>query len=498
MKPFYSAACGAALLVWSGPVQADVTAAELWAQWQENYATSGQTVTAEVEETSDGLVLRNFTAVLNQGDGETVTTISEIALIETGDGGVRVEPANPISLTTEITDGGAPLGRLEFLISFTGLNAVASGELDALSYAVSAQEVRMVDGETISFGDETPDLNVDVAILDMAMAYGLTGDTPESRMFDLDATMSGITMALDGTAPDASDGTFRLRGAAGDVDMSYAGDFSGLRAMQASATGADVPEDFFLESALSYSRFGYDIEASDPVTRFSVSMSNDGGQIDTSFSDERLTYGLMGRGLEFDLRSSDIPVPVSVGAESSRFELTMPTAPSDTPSDLGLTVDFNGVTMGENVWGLFDPSAALPRDPAVIRLVATGTAQLFTSLIGFDPMQLSGPPGELRSLDLQDLEISAVGASLTGSGAVTFTPGRMIPEPVGSVDLALSGLNALLERLGQAGLVPPEQAGMARGMAGMIARPGAAADTLETTIEFLEGGSITANGFPLR
>ncbi|MEL7216222.1 MAG: DUF2125 domain-containing protein, partial [Pseudomonadota bacterium] len=270
-----------------------------------------------------------------------------------------------------------------------------------------------------------------------------------------------------------------------------------FRAMQIT-DGGSPPETFFMNSVLSYSRFGYDIEGTDPSTRFSIAMANDGGQISTEISNERLSYALMGSGLDFDLSSSDIPVPVAVNAESTRMGISIPTAPSDAPADMALNLDFNGVTMSEEIWGLFDPGAALPRDPAVIRLVATGTAQLFTSLIGFDPMQLSGPPGELRSVDLEDLEISAAGASLTGTGSVTFTPGRMIPEPVGSVELALQGLNGLLDRLTQAGLLPPEQAGMARGMAGMFARPGAAADTLESTIEFSEGGSITANGFPLR
>ncbi|MEL6952593.1 MAG: DUF2125 domain-containing protein [Pseudomonadota bacterium] len=497
MKFVYLSACSAALLAGASPALADVSAAELWAQWQENYATTGQTLTADVEETSDGLILRNFTAVLGQATGDTTTQLSEIALVETGDGGVRIEPANPVRLTSVITDGDDELGTMEFLITFTDLNAVASGEIGNIAYDVSAAEIRMVDGEAVSFGDEAPDLNLDIRLLDTAMTYTLEGSTAEDSVFNIAASISGLTAALDGTAPDTEDGSFRMRAAAGDLDLTYDGTLNAFRAMQI-ADGGSAPETFFMNSVLSYSRFGYDIEGTDPITRFSIAMANNGGRISTEISNERLTYALMGSGLDFDLSSSDIPVPVSVNAESTRMGISIPTAPSDAPADMALNLDFNGVTMSEDIWGLFDPGAALPRDPAVLRLVATGTAQLFTSLIGFDPMQLSGPPGELRSVDLEDLEISAAGASLTGTGSVTFTPGRMIPEPVGSVELALQGLNGLLDRLTQAGLLPPEQAGMARGMAGMFARPGAAADTLESTIEFSEGGSITANGFPLR
>jgi hypothetical protein len=49
-----------------------------------------------------------------------------------------------------------------------------------------------------------------------------------------------------------------------------------------------------------------------------------------------------------------------------------------------------------------------------------------------------------------------------------------------------------------AGVINAEQAGMARGVAGMFTRPGAMPDTIETTIEFQQGGGITANGVPLQ
>jgi hypothetical protein len=39
---------------------------------------------------------------------------------------------------------------------------------------------------------------------------------------------------------------------------------------------------------------------------------------------------------------------------------------------------------------------------------------------------------------------------------------------------------------------------MARGMLGMFAIPGAGPDSYTSTIEFLPGGAITANGVPLQ
>jgi hypothetical protein len=52
--------------------------------------------------------------------------------------------------------------------------------------------------------------------------------------------------------------------------------------------------------------------------------------------------------------------------------------------------------------------------------------------------------------------------------------------------------------LQNSGLVPIEQLAMARGLMGAFTRPGAEPDTVESTIQFTEGGGISANGVPLQ
>ena len=62
------------------------------------------------------------------------------------------------------------------------------------------------------------------------------------------------------------------------------------------------------------------------------------------------------------------------------------------------------------------------------------------------------------------------------------------------MNLALSGGNTLLDTLVGMGLLPEEQAMGARLMSGLFARPGDGPDTLVSTIEMKEDGSILANG----
>jgi len=62
----------------------------------------------------------------------------------------------------------------------------------------------------------------------------------------------------------------------------------------------------------------------------------------------------------------------------------------------------------------------------------------------------------------------------------------------------LSGGNGLLDKLVGMGLVQEEQAMGARMMIGLFARPGGGEDTLQSTIELKEDGSVLANGQRIR
>ncbi len=62
------------------------------------------------------------------------------------------------------------------------------------------------------------------------------------------------------------------------------------------------------------------------------------------------------------------------------------------------------------------------------------------------------PPGEIHALDVTDLQVKAVGASVTGSGALTFDNSDLTTffrrsRSDGKLDLKVVGANALLDKL---------------------------------------------------
>ena len=115
---------------------------------------------------------------------------------------------------------------------------------------------------------------------------------------------------------------------------------------------------------------------------------------------------------------------------------------------------------------------------------------------------MSDIPGEINSAVLSDLTIRAAGAEITGNGAFTFDNSDLqtfdgLPRPEGEVNFAINGVNGLVDRLIQMGLIPEEQAMMPRMMLGMFATP-VGDDMLTSTIEINSEGHVLANGQRLR
>ena len=111
---------------------------------------------------------------------------------------------------------------------------------------------------------------------------------------------------------------------------------------------------------------------------------------------------------------------------------------------------------------------------------------------------MTGAPGQVISATLNELRLNIAGAELTGDGDFTFNNDFAIPVPSGVVNMMLVGGNGLLDTLVGMGLIPEDQAMGARMMMGLFARPGDGDDTLVSTIEVKEDGSVLANGQRIR
>lgn len=479
------------------PAMADTSAAELWTEWQEQSELTGQSLSADVTETANGLILSNFATLLEEEGFTSRGAIDQIELIENADGTLTVTYSDVYSMTfTFEVDPEDPPGNIEVLLRHENLNMTVSGDAGARVYSYTADTITLSDGRIWGGDGEPPTLDIDMVMTDIDTTYTVTGTELESMRFASEGSVGGLELVLEAIPPAPTDGRLKLGLIIGPMQAISEGTLLSLASMN-QFEGA-LPEGFELEGTTTYGPLGFEMALEEPTEGFAVAYSNDGGTIGASISPESISYDIMASGAQALITGEEIPVPVEISVGSSEIALTIPVAAGDTAQDMGLRLGLQDVIVGEQLLAMVDPARAFPRDPASILLDATGQVQLFMDLMSIDPEALTGPPGELRAITVNELRVAVGGAELTGTADFTFAPNQLVPMPVGEANLQLAGGNSLMDALVSGGIVPAAQSGMIMGMANVFARPGAAPDTLETTVEFGANGSITANGVPLQ
>jgi hypothetical protein len=111
-------------------------------------------------------------------------------------------------------------------------------------------------------------------------------------------------------------------------------------------------------------------------------------------------------------------------------------------------------------------------------------------------------PVLLHSADLTQLLLKFVGAEAAATGALTFDNTDLatwegFPTPTGKINANMKGVNELLDRLVQIGLLPEDQLMTARMMLAMFAKPGAGPGELVSEVEFKDKG-LLINGQKIR
>lgn len=533
MKSLSLSLSTAALLA-ATPAMADINADQLWAIWQEQAAEFGYTLTAQAAPNGSGLTLTNVTNTVMIEEVSISGSIPQITLTNQADGSVIISAADTMTYSiTGFDDADAP-DAVNIQLSLQGFGGFASGSPDMLTLNTGFERVSVVNVDFVG-GDpsEMPEVihNISLdgygasatydlsnpAMLDFTASGTLAGLTFDVEMFepasgaepDLAPTPQPNLPAPGKVVPPAPPQPTPMpapTGGRGDGHLSLS---IALAGMDSTSTGTmprgidwmtidTFPAGFSVSGDATYSSASAGLMFVDTYENVDFSASNTGGSIGFGVSQEHIRYALAATGVTLNLATNEMPFPVAASADSTALSIDMPLAQSATPSPFSASIAYQGVAVEESLWAMVDPGQAIPRTPATVIVDLSGTVQLFVDLMMIDPESLMAPPGELRDLTLNNLQVSFGGAELTGSGDVDFAPGQMVPMPVGSVDLSLTGANSLIQSLSQGGLLPAPQAGMAQGMLGMFAIPGAGPDSYTSTIEFLPGGGITANGVPLQ
>jgi hypothetical protein len=416
------------------------------------------------------------------------------------DGTVRV--AMPPAYTIAIT-GNADSYAIAVGIDQTGANVLVSGTGDNLTTTYSAPKVVVSLREFLVEG--TPlDLNAELALTNLAASYSTVG----TDAFDIASrsTTDELVINVSGKPPEPGSGPFAVNARFAALETEGSGLLAGAMFSFSDMSDA-LAAGLRVDTVMRHGPASYELDIDSPEWggRVVGRGGSDSGNLSVRLDARGFSYGGGNTGLTLAVEAAAMPLPdLSASLSETAFSLAMPLQQSDTPQDFGLLLRLRELAVSNTLWNLADPGSVLPRDPATLVIDIAGKANLLADILNpdFATPPTGGAPGELHALDIRSVEVTAVGASLTGAGAFTFDNTDLltfdgIPRPQGGLDLRLAGGNGLIGRLSQMGLLPQEQVLAAQTILGLFARPTGEPDVVTSRIEVDASGTLVANGLPL-
>ncbi|WP_052245310.1 hypothetical protein [Halocynthiibacter namhaensis] len=491
---------------------ADISASEVWQAWQEDAARMGMTLSANTQETNAGVDLSalEFTVTIPQfgemeAPAEIRLNIGEVSLNE-NDGAVSVIwPDSQQGVVSVVygKDGGA----LSFEGTTSGRASVISGSVDEMIYDISLDDMswKVSDWSVTGNDISTQDLAKFVFELSV-LAEGLTAKTTVNRMDGWHAVSTGTT-AKSSYDFLVDSGTDEGRQATTQTQTGGAYEFSLTLPDKIDFT---TPEGTVaaLQAGLALSMQGTVDDVQQQQTQVTPM-----GEVNSNIVASDLEYaitanqdlvkltGVYGE-TQLDLSGGPIP-PVTINASGAGVELTSPLVADG--SRARYMISLNDFTLNDEIWGIFDPTAVLARDPAQLTLDLSADPVWKIDILDLAAWDAVGPdnlPLAPTDIRLDAFELTAAGASITGTGEMKVNYDDVAsggdPVPAGHIKLAASGVNGLMDNLVKMGFLPEQQAMGARMMMGLIAVPGEGEDTLKSRIEMTEEGHILANGMRLK
>lgn len=493
--------CLGALAITAGTsaALADVTADQIWEDWRAFSSRKGQTVTTGAETRSgDRLTITDATFTTSQTDVTVTSKFGEITLRDRNDGRVEITVSPDFTVSIDSAQSASAPVSMDLLVRQTNLKALVSGD-PAQPYYDYAADSLVVTLQRFQAADTDTKVTGTATFQNLKGTYA-TGGTNDERQ---QSTMKAKTLDIDFGAKSLLKSTsLALKGLIENIGASSDSvRMKDLVDQSKSATG--LPDGFSLDVDYHVGSGNYTIAIDNPEATATTTIKSADNALRLRFDTNTLSYAASTGPTSMMFSSPAIPLPeVTATFSAAEASFAFPIGKSTDPQDFSVVTRLIDFTIGDNIWGLIDPAAVLPRDPATLIIDIAGKANWLVA-----PADLTqtteGLPAELHALTLDNLKLAALGAALTGTGAFTFDNADLttfdgFPKPTGEVNLTLIGANALIEKLVNLGFVPQDQAMGARMMLGLFAKPVEGQDNMTSRIEAREDGSVFANGQRLK
>ncbi len=503
MKYQFHSAIIAAVLCGTA-ASAEVTAQQVWDNWTEQMAVYGQGFTTGEETMSgDTLTISDVKIEMSDDEAAVVAAIGDIALTENGDGSVSITLPDTYPMTIEITPEYGDPSTINMSVSHDAMVLNVSGEPDAMTYAISADSYAMrVDSLDGNVAEEVELSDAIITMIDLAGTYSVRTDdlTHIEYSFDLGALDIDVLFNEIG-----GNGVVK-----GNADLADLAMFANITTPLEMDMDADMPpfaDGLAMDGGYSFGAVSYAFDVNADGNAASGTASVESGQMAFEMDINGASYTGESVGIDVSvLVPNELPFPIEASMAKYGFDVLIPLSQSDDgPRDARMAFNLTELEISDILWNIGDPQKILPRDPVTVALGLDAQVTPFFNFL--DPAQqeaamMSEVPGEINSATITDLTIRAAGAEITGEGAFTFDNSDLetfdgLPRPEGSVTFNINGVNGLVDKLIQMGLIPQEEAMMPRMMLGMFASP-VGDDMLQSKIEVNDQGHVLANGQRLR
>jgi len=482
---------------------ADLTPGDVWGDWRQYMEGMGYSINATETQNGSDLTVADISMNMAMPDnaGAMSMSMGTLNFVQNGDGTVSVVMPGVMPMTINITPEGDE-DPVTVTLNYTQTDhaMTASGSPEEMVYDYSAGTIEFALEQLQVGADTFGQENAKVNVIGTGVSSSTTMTIGDMRGYNQTGKIDTLQYDVAINNPEEP-AKVMMSGSVADVTMDGGGTIP-LEIVDAADMAAMLKAGFDVTGQIAYGAGTSNINVEDPANgNFAMTSSSDGGDLGVEMGADGLAYNGAQNNLAVTANVAGLPFPIDLSMAKGAFNLSMPVSKSDDPQDFAFGITLGDFKMSDMIWGIFDPTSQLPRDPATVVLDLSGKAKLLVDFLDPDAAaQLAmDKPGEVEALTVNKLQLDAAGAKLDGSGDFTFDNADMttfpgMPKPIGALNLSLVGGNGLLDKLVAMGMLPEDQAMGARMMMGLFAVPGTEPDTLSSKIEFTEDGQVLANG----
>jgi len=502
------------------PLQAEVTADQVWVLMQDALTEPGFALTGTENRQGDRLVLSGLRLTFETGE---VVELPEITLLEMPDRSVVVSlpPRFPLVVdlppnAMEPKNFSVTVAAPDLAITVRGLGEQTDVSLTAGSVSASLDPI-----DFPAIGDfPKADVFFALALADLAANWKVTMngtelavqstfslgtvhgdirmDVPEDQVkADISFDISAIDARLNGFAPADTEATIAR------IDQSTEPKVAEILALLdrglmldagltigAVSVRADVPSN-------PDGAFTLDLTSQDGVGTLTLDRTGAAGM--GTIGKSRAFVQLMGPDAPF----TEVEIGMEEFSEGGLFGFPQPGV-VDSPA-WGFVYRLKGITVSDNIWDLVDSGKLLARGPVSMVIDLGGTYALDPAFLqpGWVFADALGPtPFTAVTVELNELMAEGLGASTVGTGSLAFdlVDPVMIEDfilPEGKVGFVTTGANGLIDALSAMGRLTDDERTAARFALLFIGRIEDGADRLVSNLEFRDGGFFL-NGQKIR